>query len=254
MKQLRDRLLDVVMLTLGFLVALGPGMIAGEDRPDRLAVATFSALQTGPDLPPQWEPLVFKKIQNHTRYELVSQDGTTVVRAVSDAAASGLVRKIQIDPRAYPILEWRWKVSNILDKGDVTQKSGDDYAARIYVTFEYDPDKLSFGDRVKYKAAKIIYGEYPPTGALNYIWASHAQQNQFVPNPYTDRAMMIVVASGSEKVGQWVSHSRNLVADYRRAFQTDPPMISGIVIMTDTDNTGESATAYFGDIILRSSP
>jgi len=28
-------------------------------------------------------------------------------------------------------------------------------------------------------------------------------------------------------------------------------MISGIAIMTDTDNTGESATAYYGDIAFK---
>jgi hypothetical protein len=28
-------------------------------------------------------------------------------------------------------------------------------------------------------------------------------------------------------------------------------MISGVAIMTDTDNTGESATAYYGDILFK---
>jgi hypothetical protein len=63
--------------------------------------------------------------------------------------------------------------------------------------------------------------------------------------------MMIAVESGSEKINQWVTQRRNLLEDYRKAFQTDPPMISGVAIMTDTDNTGESATAYYGDIIFR---
>jgi len=39
--------------------------------------------------------------------------------------------------------------------------------------------------------------------------------------------------------------------DYKQAFGKEPPMISGIAIMTDTDNTGESATAYYGDILLK---
>ena len=104
-----------------------------------------------------------------------------------------------------PILEWRWKVNNILTTGDVSRKSGDDYAARIYVTFAYDSSKLSFGDRIKYKAAKMLYGEYPPTGALNYIWGSKAPKNQFVPNPYTDRAMMVVVESGESYIGKKIS-------------------------------------------------
>ena len=194
---------------------------------------------------------MFKKIHQHTRYDLVSDEGAIVVRAVSEDAASGLIRKIQIDPMEYPIVEWRWKVSNIFQKGDVTKKKGDDYPARIYITFAYDRSKLSFADRIKYKAARLMFGEYPPTGVINYIWGNHAAIDTMVPSPYTERDIMIAVESGSDKRNQWVTQRRNLLEDYRKAFQTDPPMISGVAIMTDTDNTGESATAYYGDIIFR---
>lgn len=221
------------------------------DLQEDLVVGPFSSLTAGSDEPPGWEPLVFKKIEQHTRYELVTDEGVVVVKAASMAAASGLIRKIQIDPMEYPLVEWRWKVGNILQKGDVTKKEGDDYPARIYITFAYDPSKLSFGNRVKYKTAKLLYGEYPPTGAINYIWGNHAVIDAIVPNPYTDRAMMIAVDSGEEKINQWVTQRRNLLEDYRKAFETDPPMISGVAIMTDTDNTGESATAYYGDIVFR---
>jgi hypothetical protein len=242
------------LAVLTTLLMACPGQCIAESLQKDLAVGLFSSLQPGMDPPPGWEPLVFKKIDQHTRYELVADDGVVVVKAVSAAAASGLIRKIQIDPKEYPLAEWRWKVSNTLQKGDVTQKKGDDYPARIYITFAYDPSKLSFGDRIKYKAAKLLYGEYPPTGAINYTWGNHAAIDTIVPNPYTDRAMMIAVQSGDEKINQWVTQKRNLLEDYRKAFQTDPPMISGVAIMTDTDNTGESATAYYGDIIFRKLP
>ena len=223
-----------------------------DDLKKDLVVGLFSSLKVGMEQPPGWESLVFKKIDQHTRYDLVSDEGAVVVRAVSADAASGLIRKIQINPMEYPIVEWRWKVANILQKGDVSKKAGDDYPARIYITFVYDPSKLSFGNRVKYKTAKLLYGEYPPTGAINYIWGNHAVIDTIVPNPYTDRAMMIAVDSGEGKINQWVTQRRNLLQDYRKAFQTDPPMISGVAIMTDTDNTGESATAYYGDITFKS--
>jgi hypothetical protein len=75
-----------------------------------------------------------------------------------------------------------------------------------------------------------------------------------VPNPYTDRIMMIVVESGADKRNQWVSEERNVSEDYKRAFGEEPPMISGVAIMTDTDNTRESATAYYGDIFFKKGP
>jgi len=225
-----------------------------DDLQKDLRVGRFSRLQTGMDAPPDWDPLVFKKIEKHTRYERISDEGVVVIKAVSDAAASGLIRKIEIDPVAYPIVEWRWKVVNIIEKGDVTKKKGDDYPARIYITFAYDPSKLSFMDRVKYKAARLMFGEYPPTGAINYIWGNHTPIDTIIPNPYTDRAMMIAVESGAEKTNRWVTHKRNLLEDYRKAFHTEPPLISGVAIMTDTDNTGESATAFYGDITFKQLP
>jgi len=54
------------------------------------------------------------------------------------------------------------------------------------------------------------------------------------------------------KAGAWVSESRNIFDDYKTAFGKEPPMITGIAIMTDSDNTGESALAYYGDIIMKS--
>jgi len=63
--------------------------------------------------------------------------------------------------------------------------------------------------------------------------------------------MMIVVESGDEKTNRWVTQKRNLLEDYRNAFHTDPPPISSVAIMTDTDNTGEAATAFYGDIVFK---
>jgi len=216
-----------------------------------LELGKFSAAEAGGTLPAGWKPLTFKNMEKHTAYNLVKDGDTAVVKAESQASASGLIREIKVDPQEYPIVQWRWKVTNILKKGNVRRKEGDDYPARLYITFEYDPQKLSFWDRTKYGLVKAFYGQYPPLAALNYIWESQAAQGTVVPNPFTDRAMMIVVESGGERLNQWVMEERNLYEDYIRAFGEKPPMISAVAIMTDTDNTGESAVAYYGDIVLK---
>jgi hypothetical protein len=174
-----------------------------------------------------------------------------VVKAVAEASASGLTREVKINPKEYPVVQWRWKVSNILKKGDVRKKEGDDYPARIYITFKYDSSKLSFFEKTKYETIKLWYGQYPPLGAINYIWESKVPVGTMVPNPFTDRVMMFVVETGPSKLNQWVNEERNIFEDYKKAFGQEPPMISGIAIMTDTDNTGESATAYYGDILFK---
>jgi len=138
-----------------------------------------------------------------------------------------------------------------LKHGDVAKKEGDDYPARIYVTFQYDSQKVGLFGKAKYEAAKLIYGQYPPLGAINYIWESRAPVGATVPNPFTDQVHMIVVESGSSKLHTWITEERNVYDDYRRAFGEEPPMISGVAIMTDTDNTGESAEAHYGDIVFK---
>jgi len=239
--------LKSVALALALLAV--PSLICGQLGPF-IDVGKFSQAGIGDSLPVGWKPLTFKKIEKHTLYSLVKDNGTTVIKAVSEASASGLIQEIQINSKEYPIVRWRWKVSNILKKGNVDRKDGDDYPARLYITFEYDSRKLSFSERLKYQAAKLWYGEYPPLAAINYIWESHAAIGTMVPNPYTDRVMMIVVESGAEKLNQWMGEERNICEDYKRAFGEEPPLISGVAIMTDTDNTGESATAYYGDILF----
>ena len=219
--------------------------------PQVIEVGKFSTARIEDILPAHWKPLTFKKIERHTVYSLVKDDDTVVVRAVAEASASGLIREIKIDPKEYPIVKWRWKVNNILKKGDVYRKEGDDYAARLYITFEYDPGKLGFFEKTKYEMIRLVYGQYPPLGAINYIWESRAPKETAVPNPYTSRVMMVVVESGPEKINQWVNEERNIYEDYRQAFKEEPPMISGVAIMTDTDNTGESATSYYGDILFK---
>ena len=176
---------------------------------------------------------------------------TVVVKADSKSSASGLIHRIKIDPRVFPIVSWRWKVTNTFIKGDVRKKRGDDYPARLYIAFEFDPNRLSFFEKTQYKLARLLYGEYPPGGAITYIWSSNAPRGTLVSNPYTKRSKMIAVQSGKTLLNTWIQEERNVYEDYKTAFSQEPPMIVAVMIMTDSDNTGESAISYFGDIIFK---
>ncbi|MBW0148057.1 DUF3047 domain-containing protein [Marinobacter sp. CAU 1620] len=197
-----------------------------------------------------WEPLEFPKIDEHSRYELVTEDGTQVVRADTNGGASGMITRLDVQPGDSLILRWRWKVSNVFEQGDAREKSGDDYPARIYVAFKFQPEKAGFFERAKRKTVEVLFGESLPGNALNYIWANTLPEGETVPNPYTEKTMMVAVNSGNERAGEWVTVERDIVADYRRAFGEAPPPLVGIAIMSDSDNTGETATAWYGDISL----
>jgi len=175
----------------------------------------------------RWEKKIF---EGETRYTVIKMDGSGCLKAESHASASGLIYKIKYDTRDYPVLTWRWKVENILQKGDERTRQGDDYAARVYVVFPHFIPAL--------------------TRSINYIWANKLPRGERCPNPYYSRAMMIAVESGEKKVGTWVTEKRNVFEDYRTCFGKDPSYAGAIAIMTDTDNTGESAVAYYDDIKL----
>jgi hypothetical protein len=143
-----------------------------------------------------------------------------------------------------PRIRWRWKVEQLSDWGDPREKARDDYPLRVYVMFSYDPTQASLGDRLIYGAAKAIYGQYPPHSTLNYVWTGHHLPDRIIASPYTEKARIIILEKGKEKVGQWVEESVHVLDDYRKAFGKDPPAMAGLAIMSDTDNTGESASAY----------
>jgi hypothetical protein len=175
---------------------------------------------------------VEKFFEGRTQYKVTREDSQLCIKATSRASASGLYYKTKYDPKDYPILTWRWKVDHVLSKGNALRKEGDDYAARVYVIFP----SLAFWR----------------TRALNYICANKLPQGEAVPNSFAANAIMIAVESGPERTGQWVDEKRNILEDYRRYFGKEPPKAGAIAIMTDTDNTGENATAWYGPIRILS--
>lgn len=213
-------------------------------------VGAFSKADINDDLPAGWLPLNPGGLGRDTHYTLVEEEGIIVVRAVSDNAASGLIYPLRIDLKQYPVVQWRWKVSNVLDKGNALQKDGDDYPARLYITFDTEVDELSWFEKLKVESYHLLHGIYPPLAALNYLWANKLPVGTVLPNIYSARVKMFVVNSGETQLGEWVMQERNLYKDYVQAFGKAPTPVTGIAIMTDTDNTGEQAIAYYGDIRL----
>lgn len=116
-------------------------MLSAPASSQETVLTPFSEMQSLND---GWEPLEFPKIDQLSRYELTTEDGQQVVRATTEGGASGLIARVRLEPADSLILQWRWKVSNVFEKGNAREKSGDDYPARIYVAFEFQPDKAGF--------------------------------------------------------------------------------------------------------------
>jgi hypothetical protein len=226
----------VAPLVLALMLSCGaaPVLAAG---PLEVLAEDFDDLQS-------WKPLSFDKIDRQSTYSVGRFDGRQVLIASSNSSASGIVHSQPFNVFEYPIVSWTWRVDSVYDKGDASSKAGDDYPLRLYVLFEYDPDQAGLGEKITFGVLKTIYGEYPPQSSLNYIWANKVHDTEVIPNPFTDRARMIPVQSGKARLGQWISESRNMVEDYRKAFGEDPPDTARLAVMNDSDNTGESSTSY----------
>jgi hypothetical protein len=87
-----------------------------------------------------------------------------------------------------------------------------------------------------------------PYATLMYVWENRLPAGTVISHHMTSRVKMVLVGSGSPKLGVWHQEVHNVLDDYRRAFGEEPPRVKTVGIMIDSDNTGAHVTAYFGDI------
>ncbi|MBI3148977.1 MAG: DUF3047 domain-containing protein [Betaproteobacteria bacterium] len=246
----------------GFPLSLGRQLGAtGWPRPGRWWILLVLALAAGVQAEPVWvgrfpsageipAPWQLEKLNQDipaTRYRLREWDGVNAVEAHALGSMALLGRPLTIDLVKTPVLCWRWRIDAPLKKADMTRKSGDDYAARVYLSFAVPPDTLSLGTRLALGVARALRGDQVPDAAINYIWDNRHPVGTWQANTYTDRARMRVTRSGAADAGRWVSERRQVADDFRQAFGHAPLRLTGIALASDTDNTGEEAHAGFAD-------
>lgn len=199
------------------------------------------------DLPAPWQVEQLNKDIPPTRYRLRDWEGVPSVEARANKSMALLARPVDVDLGKTPILCWRWRIDAPLKNADMMQKSGDDYAARVYLSFEVPPDTLGLGTRMALALARSLRGNVVPDAAINYIWDNRHPVGTWQPNAYTDRARMLVLRSGAADSDRWVSERRDIGADFLKAFGHAPARLTGLALASDTDNTGEEARAGFAD-------
>jgi hypothetical protein len=212
-------------------------------------IARFSTLNPGAGSLGQWEPYVMMPQNARTQYHLVNVDGAVALEADAPEGGSGLYRKIRIDPKTHPILEWRWR----LPRQDSPESWRSSPPALISLGIDGDPTKLDILDRIKLRMAKAMTATGLPYASLLYVWRADVPVGTVLRSPHTDRVRMIVVESGDEKLDQWVSVRRNVAEDYRLAFGEEPGDIVAIGVLTDVGDDGTRRRAYYGDITARQS-
>lgn len=199
------------------------------------------------EIPAPWKVEQLNKDIPPTTYRLREWEGVPAVEAQAEKSMALLARPVDVDLGKTPMLCWRWRIDAPLKNADMTTKAGDDYAARVYLSFEVPPDTLGFGTRMALGLARSLRGNVVPDAAINYLWDNRHPIGTWQPNAYTDRARMLVLRTGAADAARWVSERRDVGADFLQAFGHAPAKMTGLALASDTDNTGESAHAGFAD-------
>lgn len=203
-----------------FLLALGS---ASCEKNTDIFVGNFQAGQLD-----GWETRSFK---GETHYRIVDDEGRMVLEGISMGTASGLVKQAEIDLQRHPYIHWSWMTTRLMEKNNELTKQGDDFPVRVFILI---PGAVLFGDPL----------------ALNYVWSRNQPVGSSWPNPFLMNATMLVVESGGKRLNQWVPYKRNIREDLKRYLGVSADSTLAVALMVDTDNTGQEARSYFGNIFF----
>jgi hypothetical protein len=228
--------------------------VSAPAAPTSIPVGTFDSA-TG-KIPTPWHAVQLDTKVGAVEFRVREWDQVQALEAVSSNAMSLLTRPITIDLKATPILCWRWRVDAPLVKADMREKSGDDYAARVYLGFTAPDISMGLLERTKVFMARRTLGENVPDIALNYVWDNRHPVGAHSSSPYTNRTHMFVLRSGATEAAKWVTERRDVLEDLQAAFGTIDAKTALLAVTSDTDNTHETAHAGFADLhfVARSQP
>ncbi|TVQ71761.1 MAG: DUF3047 domain-containing protein [Oceanospirillales bacterium] len=172
-----------------------------------------------------------ERFSGQTIYRIVSAGDQNVLAARTNISASGIGWEGEINLQDTPYLHWCWRVSNTYSDIDEKTKAGDDYPARVYAVA---------------KTGRLPW----QVQALNYVWASGQPKGADWPNAFTQRAHLLALQSGDLLKNQWIAETQNLVQDFQRYFDNPNPRVIALALMSDSDNAGGEAKAWYSDLVL----
>jgi len=218
MKGIRNQTSLIILIILFFL------FLPAKADNDRLIIESFSKGVDKKGVPIDWE---LKEKEGTPIIRLEMEEDTYALHLISEKSSFGVAKKIDIDIKEYPYLNFRWKVIELPRNGDFRKKETDDQAAQIYVAF--GTFKLT---------AKIV----------GYLWENKAPKLIAGVSPAWSKTRLIVLESGPEKIGKWVCEKRNIYNDFKELFEKEPPKAKLISLYINSQHTKSRAESYFGEI------
>lgn len=192
---------------------------------DRVVIADFSSGVDAAGVPSGWK---LKEKSGKADFAVVKDGAMNALRLRSAKTSFSIQKEVKVDVKQFPVLTWKWKVTDLPRGGNFRKSKTDDQAAQLFLAFS-------------------------KTRAIVYIWDSTAPQGLMedasAPPFMTIKA--VVVRSGSSELGKWLTESRNVYEDYKKLFGAEPPAVSGVRLQINSQHTGTSAESFFADVAFR---
>ena len=242
-----------LVFLLGVLSA--PAVPAQTQTPSKAPALTPFSSASGDQPPAPWRVVGVPggKIPL-TAYSLADIDGIKVSRVEANKSYGNLVHPLLASVIDAGLrLRWRWRLDEPLRGADLRRREGDDSPLKVCALFDMPLEKLGLIERNLLRLARGVSGEKLPSATLCYVWDAKLATGTLLPNAYTSRVRLIVVNSGEQRLGQWVSHVRDLAADFQRAFGAESdtlPPLQAVLVGADADNTGGHSLGWVGDVTL----
>ena len=240
---------QVIGFRLGAIVLTSLAMASCMSPPSPLPSTQSSLSIIRQDKLTDWAELTLPG-KRSTFYAPLVMDGRSVVHARSDSAASALRRTIRLEPSELGTVRFSWRVQELIEAADLTDRDSADSPVRIILAFDGDHGRLTLRNRMVFDLAHAVTGETPPFATLMYVWDNKAPRESVIQSGRTDRVRKIVLESGAGHLGHWRHYERDIAADFRKTFGEEPGALLSVGLMTDADNTRSVAEAWYGEIQL----
>jgi len=183
-------------------------------------------------------------------FDPVTQDGVAGLQVQAQSSLSLL--HLTLEPARSDVrrVAWSWWLERELPQADLAQADISDSPVRLLLAFDGDRDRLSGRQAMVSEMVRLLTGHELPYATLTYVWTRQYAPGTVLHNPRSDRIRYLVVEQGPVRLGRWLSYDRDVLADFRTVFGEDPGPLTGIGLMTDTDNTKASTRALYGPVTL----
>ncbi len=184
------------------------------------AITNLAEVPSGAGLPDGWD---LRGVRGAPKPQFAeTEDGA--LRIEGSGAAGFAI--FELDERLGPAagaLTWRWRTATPLSDADLRSRARDDSPARVMVVFE---------DR------RMLFYSWGATDGVGEWFESWTGSDRIV----------IVLRRALDADGAWHTERRDPFADYRMAFERDPPAIAAVGVVQDTDQLQADAWAEVADI------